>query len=349
MPSYAYAYLPPNPRGAVALADLGRRFNHLLPSTASYRSVRHTALRAIDECVGAIVEEFALLGAGDEEIAGHIAERGAQLAFTVECTDTHRADAVELLRVLSCDVRSIVSEHLRLRGHRHLKWSTEKYLFSSLRVTFAPPSPHPSPVAKETSRVRVTAQGVCIGGFCAGALPATGELHRIALSDSPLAYFPDAEDYIYRLALKGAWDDTCGSTLDYLGESRSAVELMLDSVKVVDSLIKEVSRERNVSTLKKSVKRYLISQEAHIMVWTPRDPVEEVPDEDIEALFTFIADTLEDICRTCLVIDDQTVGRTIFNLTSRLTAEGLDGVEVDIRVGTHAKWDLPDSQAFFRP
>ena len=159
--------------------------------------------------------------------------------------------------------------------------------------------------------MRVTAQGVCIGGFCAGALPATGELHRIAFSDSPLAYFPDAEDYIYRLALKGAWDDTYGSTLDYLGESRSAVELMLNSVKVVDSLIKEVSRERNVSTLKKSVKRYLISQEAHIMVWTPRDPVEEVPDEDIEALFTFIADTLEDICRTCLVIDDQTVGRTI--------------------------------------
>lgn len=103
----------------MALADLGRRFNHLLPSTASYRSVRHAALRAIDECVGAIVEEFALLGAGDEEIAGYIAERGAQLAFTVECTDTHRADAVELLRVLSRDVRSIVNEHLR--GHRHLK------------------------------------------------------------------------------------------------------------------------------------------------------------------------------------------------------------------------------------
>lgn len=85
------------------------------------------------------------------------------------------------------------------------------------------------------------------------------------------------------------------------------------------------------------------------MVWTPRDSVVEVPDEDIETLFTFIAGTLEDICRTCLVIDDRTVGRSIFNLTSRLTAEGLEGVEVDIRVGTHAKWDLPDSQAFFRP
>lgn len=347
--SSTYTYLPNNPRGAVALADLDRRFNRLLPSTVPYRSVRHAALRAIDECVGAIVEEFALLGANDEEIAGYIAERGAQLAFTVDCPDAHRADAVELLRVLSRDVRSIVSEHLRLRGHRHLQWTTEKYLFSSLRVTFAPPSSHPSPGTEETPKVRVTAQGVRIGGLCAGALPATGELHRIALPDSPLAYFPDAEDYIYRLALEGAWDDTYGSTLDYLGESRSAVELMLDSVKVIDSLIKEVARERNVSTLKKSVKRYLISQEAHIMVWTPRDSVVEVPDEDIETLFTFIAGTLEDICRTCLVIEDRTVGRSIFNLTSRLTAEGLEGVEVDIRVGTHAKWDLPDSQAFFRP